>query len=193
VDGASGAGADRARDQGLADPVGSWPLSAGLGLYRPAADAPGQRAAGRGVRAWLENTCPAIARRAKAQGCEIQGADETGLSNQANGGRSFAPRGQTPIIRRPARRFSQSMISSLTNQGKLRFMIYEGALNTAIVLNFRRRLVRAAACKLFVIPRQFAGPSGAPGHRLGTGPCRSNRTLLSPALCPRAQSGRIPQ
>ena len=67
------------------------------------------------VRAWLENTDPAIARRAKAQGCEIQWADETGLSNQANYGRSFAPRGQTPIIRRPARRFSQSMISSLTN------------------------------------------------------------------------------
>jgi hypothetical protein len=43
------------------------------------------------------------------------------------------------------------MISSLTNQGKLRFMIYEGALNTTIFLNFRRRLIREAARKLFVI------------------------------------------
>ena len=43
------------------------------------------------------------------------------------------------------------MISSLTNRGKLRFMIYEGVLNTAIFLNFLRRLVREAACKLFVI------------------------------------------
>ena len=43
------------------------------------------------------------------------------------------------------------MISSLTNQGKLRFMIYEGALNTAIFLNFLRRLTREAARKLFVI------------------------------------------
>ena len=93
------------------------------------------------VREWLENTYPDIARRAKAQGCEIQWADETGLSNQANYGRSFAPRGQTPILRRPARRFSQSMISSLTNQGKLRFMIYEGALNTTIFLDFLRRLM----------------------------------------------------
>jgi transposase len=92
------------------------------------------------VRAWLESTYPEIARTARAQGCEIQWADETGLSNQANYGRSFAPKGQTPIIRRPARRFSQSMISSLTNQGKLRFMIYEGALNTAIFLNFLRPL-----------------------------------------------------
>ena len=43
------------------------------------------------------------------------------------------------------------MISSLTNQGKRRFMIYEGALNTTIFLNFPRRLIREAAPKLFVI------------------------------------------
>ena len=43
------------------------------------------------------------------------------------------------------------MISSLTNRGKLRFIIYEGSFNTTIFLNFLRRLVREAACKLFVI------------------------------------------
>ena len=103
------------------------------------------------VRAWLESTYPAIARKAKAQDGEIHWADETGLSSRANYGRSFAPRGHTPIIRRPAKRFSQSMISSLTNQGKLRFMIYEGALKAPIFLNFLRRLVREAGRKLFVI------------------------------------------
>jgi transposase len=103
------------------------------------------------VREWLESTYPAIARKARAQGGEIHWADETGLSNQANYGRSFAPKGQTPILRRPARRFSQSMISSLTNQGKLRFMVYEGALNTAIFLNFLCRLIREAVRKLLVI------------------------------------------
>src|SRR4051812_34378911 len=103
------------------------------------------------VRAWLVNTYPAIARKAKAQGCEIQWADETGLSSRANYGRSFAPRGHTPVIRRPGKRFSQSMISSLTNQGKLRFMIYEGALKAPIFLNFLQRLNREAARKLFVI------------------------------------------
>src|ERR687886_488967 len=103
------------------------------------------------VQAWLERTYPAIARRARAQGGEIQWADETGLSSRANYGRSFAPRGHTPVIRRPGKRFSQSMISSLTNRGKLRFMIYEGALKAPIFLDFLRRLVREAARKLFVI------------------------------------------
>ena len=43
------------------------------------------------------------------------------------------------------------MISSLANQGKLRFMIYEGAIKVPIFLNFLRRLIREAARKLFVI------------------------------------------
>ena len=43
------------------------------------------------------------------------------------------------------------MMSSLTNRGKLCFIIYQGALNTTIFLNFLRRLVREARRKLFVI------------------------------------------
>ena len=103
------------------------------------------------IRAWLEREYPAIAARAKAEGGEIHWGDETGLSNQANYGRSFAPRGATPVIPRPAARFAQSMISSLTNQGKLRFMVYDGALNATIFLRFLRRLVSGADRKLFVI------------------------------------------
>ena len=95
----------------------------------------------------LSGDCP----QGPGAGGEIHWADETGLSSRANYGRSFAPRGHTPVIRRPAKRFSQSMISSLTNQGKLRFMIYEGALKAPIFLDFLRRLVREATRKLFVI------------------------------------------
>jgi hypothetical protein len=43
------------------------------------------------------------------------------------------------------------MISSPTNRGTLRFIIYEGALKAPIFLNFLCRLVREAARKLFVI------------------------------------------
>jgi transposase len=103
------------------------------------------------VRAWLETEYPAIAARAKREGGEIQWADETGLSNQANYGRSFAPQGETPVILRPATRFTLSMIASLTNRGKLRFMIYAGALNAAIFVTFLRRLIQNAPGKVFLI------------------------------------------
>ena len=36
------------------------------------------------IRQWLETDYPALVRRAKAEKAEIQWADETGLSNQAN-------------------------------------------------------------------------------------------------------------
>jgi len=103
------------------------------------------------IRAWLEHDYPAIVKRAKKQKAEIHWADETGVSNQANYGRSFAPQGQTPVIPRPAARFTQSMISSVTNQGKLRFMIYDGALKASIFVKFLRRLIKDADRKLFVI------------------------------------------
>ena len=103
------------------------------------------------IEAWLAHDYPALAARARREKAEIHWADETGLSNQANSGRSFAPKGRTPVIPRPATRFTHSMIASVTNQGKLRFMVYAGALNSKIFLAFLRRLIRDVACKVFVI------------------------------------------
>lgn len=103
------------------------------------------------VRRWLQRDYPAIARRAKAEGAEIHWGDETGLSNQANYGRSFAPEGKTPVITRPAARFTASMISTLTNLGTLRFRVFEGALTAVLFLDFLRRLVSGAPRKVFLI------------------------------------------
>jgi len=129
--------------------VGNYLRSWGFTAQRPVRRATERREPA--VQEWLNAEYPAIAKRAKAENAEIQWADETGLSNQANYGRSFAPKGKTPIIPRPAARFSQSMISSLTNQGKLRFMVYDGALNASIFLRFLKRLVKYARRKVFLI------------------------------------------
>ena len=103
------------------------------------------------IRAWLEQDYPKIAARAKAEGAEIHWGDETGVSNQANYGRSFAPQGQTPVVARTVRRLTTSMISTVTNRGTVRFMIHEGALNVALFLAFLRRLVKGAKPKIFLI------------------------------------------
>jgi transposase len=106
---------------------------------------------GAAVQAWLTEPYPKIAARAKAEGAVIHWGDETGISHQAAYGRSFAPKGRTPVIRRTARRHTTSMISSVTNRGTLRFMLDEGALNAALFLTFLQRLVRGAKRKLFLI------------------------------------------
>ena len=103
------------------------------------------------IQAWLTAHYPRIVARAKAEGAAIHWGDETGISNQPVYGRSFAPKGKTPVLRRPATRRTLSMISAVTNRGTLRFMLHEGALNAALFLTFLQRLVRSARGKVFLI------------------------------------------
>ena len=103
------------------------------------------------ITAWLERDYPAIATRAKAEKAVIYWGDETGINNQDQIGRSWAPRGQTPVIARDARRFGESMIAAVSNRGLMRFMLYDGALNVARFLTFLRRLIKDARQKVFLI------------------------------------------
>jgi len=103
------------------------------------------------VQQWLDVTYPTIKERAENEGAEIHWGDETGISNACNYGRSYAPKGATPVVRRNAQRFSTSMISSITRQGKTRFMCYQGAMNSHIFLRFLKRLIKDSPKKVFLI------------------------------------------
>lgn len=103
------------------------------------------------IQAWLEQDYPAIARRVKATRAVICWGDETGISNQDQIGRSYAPKGQTPVIARSATRITRSMISAVSNRGLMRFMLYEGALNADRFIAFLRRLIQDAGRKVMLI------------------------------------------
>ena len=103
------------------------------------------------VAAWLEQHYPAIAKRAKAEGAVIYWGDETGITNQDQISRSYAPKGQTPVVVRAARRVTQSMISAVSNRGLMRFMLYEAALNADRFIVFLRRLTKDAGQKVCLI------------------------------------------
>ena len=107
------------------------------------------------VRRWLDEQYPAIEQRAKAEGAQIHWADETGLRSDDVRGRSYAPMGQTPEIRVNQQREGLSIISSVTNRGKVRFKVFEGAMNAAILIDFMKRLVQDArkdkAGKVFLV------------------------------------------
>ena len=100
---------------------------------------------------WLEHQYRKIARRAKREKALISWGDETGISNQDQVGRSYAPAGQTPVIRKTARKLSTSMISAVNNRGLMRFMCFKGALDTTLFIAFLRRLIEQASQKLFLI------------------------------------------
>ncbi|AAW73928.1 endonuclease DDE [Xanthomonas oryzae pv. oryzae] len=103
------------------------------------------------VRKWLDEDYPVIAARAKAEGAEIHWGDESGLRSDDVRGRGFAPKGQTPVIRVNSKRHGLSVISTVTNKGQMRWRIFDGALNTNILIDFLRRLIKGASKKLFLI------------------------------------------
>lgn len=103
------------------------------------------------VKKWLDVTYPVVQARAKQEKAEIHWGDETGVTNELHYGRSYSPVGVTPVAYVQAKRLSTSMISSITNQGKVRFMIYKGGMNVDIFKRFLERLIRDAQKKVFLI------------------------------------------
>lgn len=93
------------------------------------------------VKAWLENDYPAIKQRAEIEEGEIAWGDESGLRSDAQVGRGYAPRGQTPEIQLNTQRVGVNYIASISNQGKVRFMLYTRKLTAQVFILFLERLI----------------------------------------------------
>src|SRR5512135_2606881 len=78
------------------------------------------------VAGWLEQTYPAIERRAAKEGGAIPWGDETGDRSPCQHGRGYARPGATLELIVPGSRFSVNMIATITNQGRVRWMIDTG-------------------------------------------------------------------
>ena len=73
--------------------------------------------------------------------------------------RTYAPRGQTPVLRLPLTRDHLSAISGITQDGRLFLRLQDHAYKSPDVVEFLRQLLRCLRGKLLVIW------DGAPIHR----------------------------
>lgn len=104
------------------------------------------------VQAWLNEQYPVIEKRAKAEGAEIHWGDETALVNTDVRGRSYAPAGKTPVAYAVGgTRQKLSMIATVTNQGKTRWMIIDDTFNADRLIEFLGALIKDAPRKVFLI------------------------------------------
>lgn len=104
------------------------------------------------VQVWLEEAYPAIEAKAKAEKGLIYWEDEMGLRSDHQAGRSFSPKGRTPVVKVSGNRFRCNMISALTNRGQLAFSIFEGNFVVEVFFTFLGRLIRhARGRKVFLI------------------------------------------
>jgi transposase len=103
------------------------------------------------VQKWLHEEYPAIKANAKRDNAVIFWGDEMGLRSDDAVGRSFARRGQTPIMHATGKRFGCNMISAIANRGEMSFMVFKGKFVTDIFLKFLKRLIRHAEKKVYLI------------------------------------------
>ena len=86
------------------------------------------------------------------EGAEIHWGDETALVNTDVRGRSFAPAGKTPVAKTiGSTRHKLSMIATVTNQGKTRWMIIDDAFDADKLIELLAALIKDAGKKVFLI------------------------------------------
>ena len=94
------------------------------------------------VARWLKEEFPAICAQARREGGVVLWLDEMGVRSDAAAGRSWAPVGQTPVIKRTGKRFRVNMLSAISNAGMLRFRLFVGSFNGPVFIDFLGRLLR---------------------------------------------------
>jgi len=126
------------------------------------------------VERWKAEAYPKIRRLAKEERALIFFADESSVRSDCAGGRTWAPRGRTPVVPRAGARFSLNMISAVSPRGECRFMVHEGTATADTFCTFLKRLAAGVDRKIFLI---------VDGHRIHR--ARKVRALL------KAMKGKI--
>ena len=84
-------------------------------------------------------------------GADILFGDEAGVRSDAHAGTTWAPKGQTPVVRTTGGRFGLNMISAVSGRGQLRFMVVHGRIGAAEFGEFLKRLMQGAKRPIFLV------------------------------------------
>lgn len=111
------------------------------------------------IAAWSRERWPALRKKAEATGQTVVWVDESGFYLLPGVVRTYAPRGQTPVLRVPLTRDHLSVISAITLEERRFLRVQERAVRVPDVVRFLQHLLRHLPGRLLVIW------DGAPIHR----------------------------
>ena len=120
-------------------------------------------------------------KKAREEGRTIVWVDESGFYLLPARVRTYAPRGQTPILTVPLTRDHLSAIGALTRDGRLLLQVLTRAFKGPDVVRFLKHLLRHIPGKLLVIW------DGSPIHR-----CRAVKDFLAHGGAARIHLERLP-
>lgn len=81
------------------------------------------------------------------------------MRSDYHSGTTWARRGQPPVVCSTGARFGANLISAISAQGQLRFMLTKGRVSALVFMGFLKRLLVNASAPVFVIV------DGHPTHR----------------------------
>lgn len=136
------------------------------------------------IARWLVEDYPAIARQAKRAKAAIYWGDEMGVRSDHGTGTSYAPVGQTPVIRATGQRFGCNMISAITNKGALAFMVFTGKFVASGFVAFMRRLLKQAKGPIYLIVDGHPVHKSRLAKEFVARQGKRLRLILLPGYCP---------
>jgi transposase len=111
------------------------------------------------VARWERETYPRLRRRAKQRGAAIFFLDEAGVRSDAPLGRTWAPRGRTPIVPTSGQRQAVNAISAVSPLGAFWYKVFTGRLNATTFRTFLQAFLRGRRQPVFLVV------DGHPAHR----------------------------
>ena len=111
------------------------------------------------IERWQRETYPGIAAAARQSGADIYFWDESGFRADTVHGKTWAPKGKTPVIQRPGQRQSISAASAVNAKGGFWFATYQGALNAELFIELLKKLMKARSKPVHLVV------DGLPAHK----------------------------
>lgn len=136
------------------------------------------------IARWLQEEYPAIARQATRGKAVIYWGDEMGLRSDHVTGTSYAPVGETPVVRATGQRFGCNMISAITNKGRLAFMVFQGKFKAPVFVDFIKRLLKQVPGKIVLIVDGHPVHKSRQAKDLVARNRNRLRLVLMPGYCP---------
>lgn len=103
------------------------------------------------VQDWMGERLPALRQHARALGAQLLFADEASMRSDYHAGTTWAPQGRTPIVRATGQRHSVNMISAISSNGGLQFMLVDGRSNAQVFKQFLQQLMLDAQVPIILI------------------------------------------
>jgi transposase len=128
--------------------VGQYLRRWGLTPQKPARQAREQDP--KEVEVFVQETLPQVKEQAQGEDAQLHFVDEVGVQTSDQIGRSYAPKGDTPVQEVPKSHIQQDVISSVTPDGDLLYWAFPGTMTAEKFIDFLEQLVSEASGKLIV-------------------------------------------